>query len=279
MIQGIDSSNLAGNTRADWVAAKGAGNSFAVLRADFGTWVDTDFARHWEPIKRAGLIRGAYLLLRWDQDPEQEAITFANAVGPLGPGDLPPAIDVEFGKKGRKGTGLTPKQVLERVRIAEHTLHARYGTWSMCYTSARSYAEDLNNIPADGLTEMPLWLARYVPGDPPVPPPWGAGNWWFHQFEGDVKLAGFSGVVDVNHFNLMTASTSGARVTWVQKRLAKFLAEPAAPVLEKPLKVDGDFGRITYQAVRAFQASRGLAVDGVIGVSTFSHLAWIDPSA
>src|SRR5205807_4460468 len=43
------------------------------------------------------------------------------------------------------------------------------------------------------------------------------------------------------------------------------------------LEVDGDFGRLTEQAVRDFEASRHLAVDGIVGVQTWTALVSLPP--
>lgn len=38
------------------------------------------------------------------------------------------------------------------------------------------------------------------------------------------------------------------------------------------LKIDGDFGRATNEAVKRFQAERDLGIDGIVGPKTFSAL-------
>ncbi|CAM3973012.1 hypothetical protein GCM10009799_07710 [Nocardiopsis rhodophaea] len=41
------------------------------------------------------------------------------------------------------------------------------------------------------------------------------------------------------------------------------------------LAVDGDFGPLTEQAVRSFQESQLIRVDGAVGIQTFTHLVII----
>jgi len=284
MIFGIDIASVAGNKNPNWTKAKATGPiSFALIRSNFGTAPDKAFARDWPRLKRAGLVRGAYLFLRFPRNgkpaptPEAQAAAAIGTIGALDDGDLPPALDVEFPGAGRSETGLSAQECLDDVRAAWRALSEHYRVAPIIYTSARVWRDDLGNAPADDLIESPLWLARYFfkagpaardPSafesgklDPPVPPPWGdAGNWWIHQYEGDAtKFPGFTAKVDMNRFNVAFRGARGARVGWAQRRLG--IAET------------GRFDPATEAAVRAFQDDNDLVSDGVIGPRTFAHLA------
>jgi GH25 family lysozyme M1 (1,4-beta-N-acetylmuramidase) len=290
MIVGIDTASVAGNKNVNWTAAKAAGITFAVLRSNYGNQTDTAFKREWDRVAAAGITRGAYLYLRHPKisgknkgpapDPESQAKAMLDTVGDLDASDFPPVVDVEFSGDGRKETGLTAEECLERVRVAVRVLRAFYGVAPILYTSARVWKEDLNNLAAPDLADCPLWLARYnfkkgpavrdpkpFAGnklDPPVPPPWGdGGNWWMHQYQGDATgCPGFPvGNVDMNRFNSMYKGAVGARVKWVQKRLK--IAET------------GKFDDTMVTAVVNLQKTSGLVADGVIGPRTFTRLAWM----
>ena len=58
----------------------------------------------------------------------------------------------------------------------------------------------------------------------------------------------------------------GADVKWAQERLNKHGARPA-------LKADGEFGKLTRDAVEAYQGAHGLTRDGVVGKHTWDSLA------
>jgi peptidoglycan hydrolase-like protein with peptidoglycan-binding domain len=66
------------------------------------------------------------------------------------------------------------------------------------------------------------------------------------------------------------AGTSGERVRQVQYVLRS---------LGHRIAVDGVFGRRTQAAVRAFQASKGLRVDGIVGPATATALGLTQPTA
>jgi lysozyme len=287
MIVGIDSSHVAGNRNPSWVAAKAAGISFAILRCGWGSAPDRAFAREWPRLREAGLVRGAYLFLRFATrgkrapEPAEQAEAMCDTLGELDGTDLPPVLDVEFPHE-RKSTGLSAEAALERVLLAHRVLRRRYRVAPIVYTSARVWRDDLRNLPAPELEDSPLWAVRYPfrsgPArrdaalfeagalDPRVPPPWrDAGNWWIHQYQGDaVGFPGFNGKVDMNRFQPMIKGASGARVRWVQRRLAG-------------VTPTGKFDETTEKAVRAFQQQGCLVVDGVIGPRTFARLCWTPP--
>jgi GH25 family lysozyme M1 (1,4-beta-N-acetylmuramidase) len=287
---GIDTASVAGNRNPDWARARAqVPIDFAIIRAYTGTGPDPVFHRDWPKLKAAGLVRGAYLFLRFPHrgwrpapSPAAQARAFIATVGRLDPSDLPPSLDVEFPGAGRKETGMTARQLLEGVREAWRTLRDHYGVAPIVYTSARVWREDLDNLPAPDLVESPLWLARYpypkgpavygpriVAGlrPPPVPPPWGdATNWWIHQYQGDaVKLPGFpTGNVDMNRFNTTARGATGDRVRWVQRRLG--IPESCC------------FDAATEAALRAFQRGKGIAASGVVDPRTFAFLCWSTPA-
>ena len=291
---GIDTAGAAGNRNPDWARARAqVPLEFAIIRAYKGSGRDPDpaFPRDWPKLKAAGLVRGAYLFLRFPRrgwrpppSPVAQARAFIAIVGTLDPGDLPPSLDVEFPGVGRRETGMTARQLLDGVREAWRTLRAHYRVAPIVYTSARVWRDDLDNLPAPDLVESPLWLAHYgsfhkgLPAvydpvrvaarrPPPVPPPWGdATNWWIHQYQGDaVKLPGFpTGNVDMDRFNPVARGATGDRVRWVRRRLG----------IPESCCFDGP----TEAALRAFQRSKGIAASGAVDPRTFAFLCWSTPA-
>ncbi len=290
---GLDTASVDGNVNPDWVKARDEGAiRFAIIKSNEGVWLDRSFAREWPRIKEAGIVRGAYLFLRFPNpkidkkygpppSPAVQAQAFIHNVGDLNPSDLPPSLDVEF-PVGQRATGMTPQQLLNGVRVAWKVLKNRYKVAPMIYTSARVWREDLMNLRAPDLVESPVWLARpylyrlkqaamrdvrmFAGGknNPPVPPPLGdATNWWIHQYQPDARwLPGFR-QVDMNRFNTMVKGSIGDRVKWVQRRLG--------------ITQNGVFDAATEAALGAFQAKNGLFANLVIDPRTFAFLCWSNP--
>jgi Putative peptidoglycan binding domain len=69
---------------------------------------------------------------------------------------------------------------------------------------------------------------------------------------------------------LLKRGSRGDLVVWAQEHLVG--------AGQTQLPVTGIFGRQTVAAVRAFQLSRGLAVDGAIGTTTWSALLGVEPA-
>jgi peptidoglycan hydrolase-like protein with peptidoglycan-binding domain len=286
---GLDTASVAGNKDPAWTDARTrVPIEFAIIRSNYGVSEDRVFKRDWPRMRAAGVVRGAYLFLRFPHpkhgmkapDPASQANAMIKAVGPLDQSDLPPTIDVEF-PGGRRVTGLSAQRCLDDVRAAWRIVKAHYGVAPIIYTSGRVWHEHLSDLPAADLIESPLWLARYpyrkgpavydgarVRGlkSPPVPVPWGdAGNWWIHQYQGDaVRLPGFpTGNVDMNRFNVTASGATGDRVRWIQRRLG--------------MAQSGVFDAATEAAVKAFQGRVGAPASGVVDVRTFARLCWANP--
>jgi peptidoglycan hydrolase-like protein with peptidoglycan-binding domain len=282
----IDYASVDANRPPDWTklkaAASGAGSTLSgvIFRGAWGGSPDPIIARDWMNARSAGLITGAYLYLRMQGQsllaPEDQVHVFADNVGTLTDRDLVPAIDVE-------DRGLTAPAELEWVERAWREMVSIYGVSPLVYTSDRVWSEDVNGLASPELQTSPLWLAKpwpwhihtpaqLSPGPfqsgqyaPPVPRPWGAGNWWLHQYQGDAyPTPGITNTVDISRFNPMGQGERGVRVSWVQRRIG------AAP--------DGVFGPQTAVALRQFQSSHMLVADAIVGPQTFVALMWAPPA-
>jgi GH25 family lysozyme M1 (1,4-beta-N-acetylmuramidase) len=197
MYIGVDTASVAGNKTIDWAAAKAAGLGYGIIRAAYGTWEDSTFDRDWPKMRAAGVVRGAYLFLRFPRTtkaklslpkpemlpllqrpplrmagkltagtvptPTQQAEAFCKIVGKLEPNDFPPSLDVEFPGNGAVDTGMTSAQLLKGVIEAWTVLKNYYGAAPIIYTSARVWLDDLRNLPVPApMLESLLWLARYA---------------------------------------------------------------------------------------------------------------------
>lgn len=301
---GIDTASVAGNKNIDWGKAKAAGIGYGIIRAAYGTSKDSSFNVNWPRMAEAGLVRGAYLFLRFPckskgqfkvPSPTAQAEAVCKIVGPLDDGDLPISLDVEFPGEGQPDTGMTPQQLLTGVLEAWEVLKEEYKVAPIIYTSARVWLDDLKNQPVPpAVKESLLWLARYsfAPGpavlhadavsNPPVPPPWAGtdpksivyrgipytdNNWFAHQYMGNaINCPGFpTGNVDMNRMRPLQRGSTGERVKWLQRRLGL-------------KQVDGKFGPQTDKAVRELQATKNdLVSDGIVGPRTYAYLCWLNP--
>jgi lysozyme len=84
------------NGTIDWENVAAAGVSFAFAKATEGeTFRDPKFNANYTEMKNNGIIRGAYHFFRPNKDGRKQAENFLKLVQALGPGDLPPSLDVE----------------------------------------------------------------------------------------------------------------------------------------------------------------------------------------
>jgi lysozyme len=173
----------------DWPRVQRAGIRFAFIRvADGAALRDPRFATNWAESRRAGLVRGAYLFFRPDQDVDAQADLMISAMHGRDPDDLPPVIDVEV------DAGLAAAVVAARARAWIDRVRAGLGVEPIVYTGGDLWRSG----GADALAGQSLWVAHYTQGCPTLPSPWTQWRFWQHTDRGAVP--GIEGPVDLDVF-------------------------------------------------------------------------------
>ncbi len=284
---GVDYASVDGDAQPDRPVAIAAGVRFAFIRASYAKWQDPTCARDRDHLRAAGVTFGAYLFPLFsaaDPSPEDQIAAFVAGAGIERGRDLPPVLDLEFPGKGIAQTGHSRAELVPLIARFVAALVKAYGVQPMLYSSARvlddTDADCLAGTADATLAACTLWLARYAiatrqngrldaDGVPLPPLPRIAGAMlWCHQYQGDaMKVPGFSATVDLDRWFPLGIGETSARTQWVQRRLG--------PV---SVLTPGANDAAMASAVKAYQAKRGLAADGVIGPATFARLAWETPA-
>jgi lysozyme len=195
---GIDVSHH--NGAVDWTAVARAGLVFALVKATEGaTFTDHLFGDNWARIKAAGLMRGAYHFFRPAAPVAEQADRFLATMGDLGPGDLPPVLDIEEAGVGRdEWADLPPAERVPAALAWLDRVEQACGRKPIVYTR-RGFVREKFGAPG-ALSGYPLWVAHYTkaPG-PSVPAGWDKWTIWQYTETGAVK--GVPGKFDLDRFN------------------------------------------------------------------------------
>jgi GH25 family lysozyme M1 (1,4-beta-N-acetylmuramidase) len=188
-VAGVDVSEF--NGTVNWPAVKQAGNAFGIARiSDSLSRADPTFATNWNGIKAAGMIRGAYQFFRPSQSASAQAQRVIDAVGRLGPGDLPAILDAE------ERSGRSNAEIIAGMRTWLDLVEKGTGKRPIIYTA------DFFWSTLSGTAEFaayPLWVANYQVTCPFVPSTW---NKWLMWQTGDTgRVPGIPGDTDTNVFN------------------------------------------------------------------------------
>jgi GH25 family lysozyme M1 (1,4-beta-N-acetylmuramidase) len=188
-LPGIDISKWQADV--DWNAVANDGIVFAFVRVSDGlNTPDNYFDQNWAEARAAGIYTGVYQFFRPAQDPIAQADLLLDRMGPLGPDDLPPVIDVE------DTGGLSGAQITDAIHTWVDRVEGQLGVQPIIYTG-RYFWED--NVGSSDFSGYPLWIAHYTQGCPNIPAQWS--DWVFHQYTDSGSVAGVSGNCDRNTFN------------------------------------------------------------------------------
>lgn len=275
-VEGIDVAEFSENV--DWDKVKSQGIRFAYARINYGTYrKDSHFASYWSAIKKAGILRGAYLFFRPSEDIQPQVELFAQALE-MEPGDLPPVVDIEpdYYNHGESDHwhDFTLAQRLDRVTQVLTAVETATGYKPIIYTGPYFWRDTLGNT--SDFTEYDLWIAHYDTDSPKIPGGWKLHT--IHQYKGDQKgFPGIQGNVDRNRFNgtleRLQAETVGTvklqvgrigpKVKKLQQALDK-IAQDSGHKEFDPGAIDGLFGNATKKALIAYQQANSLVANGIV---------------
>ena len=191
-IQGIDVSKYQGDI--DWSAVRGAGISFAWIKAtEGGDHLDAKFLQNWSMAQAAGIPRGAYHFMFWCRPASQQAAWFLANV-PNDPDALPPVLDVEWNGQSKLCPGHIPREVaIAEMRTILVAMERAYGKRPVIYTSVDFHRDVMQGE----FTNYPIWV-RSVKYYPTVK--YGDRVWHFWQHTAEGEIPGIHGYVDRNAF-------------------------------------------------------------------------------
>jgi lysozyme len=192
LVRGIDVSQAQGVVAWDEVAASGI--RFAYVRAFEGQDLDPTFARNRRAALAAGLLVGAYQYLRARHPGAYQADLLADLLGELGPGELPPALDVETLDDKAQDVPEVQGCVLAWVQRMRGRAYS-----PLIYTGPVFWSQRLRGQHLGEVAGCPLWIADYRPRPAPeVPQPWTHQTIWQHAGDGQGRCPGVRGWCDLN---------------------------------------------------------------------------------
>jgi hypothetical protein len=263
---------------ANLATSKSVGHlRFLGARCTYGTTPDAGYKATVAVCEANGVAHFPYAYNRWNvATPEAQAHSALDAAyGSANPNwhGFPLCIDVEGDRNG-----LSAEQAYEWLLRFYNTVKSSIGVDPLIYTSDVYWRDPdgMNGHSAPELKNAPCWPkfwpypvrspAVYDPAVvdwlhfPPVPA-WCEGT-PLTQYQGDgLGYPGLLSTCDMDRILVAKRGDKGNNVKFIQRRIGA--------------TVDGDFGPITEQKVKAFQTSRGLTPDAIVGLDTWQALCWV----
>ena len=199
--------------RIDWNRVASQKVAFVYIKATEGvSYKDKSFDDHWRTLSQhPRLHRGAYHFLRGDVDIEKQARIFLSKMGKLQPGDLPPAMDLEwdiFKDSTRKRppadgndywSNLEADEIIEKALTWLRLVEKETGRIPIIYTSHAWWSDrKISEKKFDLFKRYPLWISAMEDKDLQLETPGAKGKWagkwewklWQFTNKGDLTKAG-----------------------------------------------------------------------------------------
>ncbi|MBB6499654.1 glycoside hydrolase family 25 protein [Pedobacter cryoconitis] len=198
-LKGIDISHY--NGKITWPTLSNE-ISFVYCKASQGiTFKDPMFKEYFGQLTNAGIIRGAYHFLTFQNAPADQQIAnfLGNGINFSTPGTLPPVLDIEWQVPDSLNAYIIANRTIciQLIKDWLNGVEAKTGRTPMIYTNTNFWHDYLGN--PSGFGNYPLWIASYQTKPPVLPPDWTAYTFWQNSDKGTFN--GITGPVDTNLFN------------------------------------------------------------------------------
>ena len=272
MVKGIDVAKW--NGTIDWSKVKASSVHFAILKVINKQCREEDaFQKNYVGATTQGLSVGCYNY-SYSTTVEKARQDAGKVLQVLNGRKMPCKVWLDVEDKCQQGLG---HLLIDMINIYQKVIEYagyEFGVYTGLYfynTYLKPYAAEL---------KCDFWIARYpsstkvmVSYNPPEgKKPSIRHALWGWQYSSSGSVPGINGNVDMDLYYgdvsmpTLRKGSSGSDVKELQILLIK------AGYSCGKYGTDGKFGDSTLEAVKAFQADRGLAVDGVVGTKTWTEL-------
>ncbi|HDR7544562.1 MULTISPECIES: GH25 family lysozyme [Bacillus] len=180
----IDVSHWEGNI--DWNAVKASGIPAAYAKATEGVnYIDPTFTKNVQAARSANVLIGAYHFARPEQNDAISEAKYFVSILQSNQTDLMPVLDLES-PKDPSNSNLTGSAISNWARSFINYVKQATGKDVMLYTGVWY----INEFGISGLSDIPLWIAKYSSTPPADAGGWTAWTAWQYTDSGQISGVG-----------------------------------------------------------------------------------------